>query len=459
MLKILRAGLFERVSTEEQAKYGFSIQSQVDALEEHCRKNDIKIVDHYCDEGVSAGKPYTKRPEMKRLLDDVQAGKIDIILFTRLDRWFRNVQEYFKVQEILDAHKVEWKAIWEDYDTTTANGRMAITIFLAIAQAEREKTAERIKSVFENKRKRKEAFFGKNSTPAGYMEEIDENGVRRLVKDPDLKQAFEEFWDIAVSYQNISKAAKHVNLEYGLTRSKHKWMELAKKEIYTGTYKGVEDYCPAYVSRENWLKLQSRGFVKQAQHNRIYLFSGLIKCPNCNRNMSARYTIQKMKDGTEKEYYSYRCPDKDITLCSNKHSVFQLKMETWLLEHLKELAVTEIEKIEVAKQQPQSKPKTDINALKEQLRRLNVRYMAGNIDDDEYLQTQKDIKDAIKKAEAEEPENIADKDVSVLKYVIENDIRTLYETFDDEDKRAFWRYIIKEIHVDGNEIVSVDFNS
>lgn len=459
MFKILRAGLFERVSTEEQAKYGFSIQSQVDALEEHCRKNDIKIVDHYCDEGVSAGKQYTKRPEMKRLLEDVQAGKIDIILFTRLDRWFRNVQEYFKVQEILDKHKVEWKAIWEDYDTTTANGRMAITIFLAIAQAEREKTAERIKSVFENKRKRKEAFFGKNSTPAGYMEEIDENGVRRLVKDPDLKQAFEEFWDIAVSYQNISKAAKHVNLEYGLTRSKHKWMELAKKEIYTGTYKGVEDYCPAYVSRENWLKLQQRGFVKQAQNNRIYLFSGLIKCPNCNRNMSARYTTQKLKDGTEKEYYSYRCPDKDITLCSNKHSVFQLKMETWLLEHLKELALTEIEKIEVAKKQPQAKPKTDIKVLKEQLRRLNVRYMAGNIDDDEYLQTQKDIKDAIKKAEAEEPENIADKDASVLNYVIDNDIRTMYETLDDEDKRAFWRYIIKEIHVDGNEIVSVDFNS
>ena len=459
MLRILRAGLFERVSTEEQAKYGFSIQSQVDALEEHCKKNDIKIVDHYCDEGVSAGKPYTKRPEMKRLLDDVQAGKIDIVLFTRLDRWFRNVQEYFKVQEILDAHRVEWKAIWEDYDTTTANGRMAITIFLAIAQAEREKTEERIKSVFENKRKRKESFFGKNSTPAGYMEEIDENGIRRLVKDPDLKQAFEEFWEIAISYQNISKAAKHVNLEYGLTRSRHKWIELAKKEIYTGTYKGVEDYCPAYISRENWRKLQDRGFVKQAQHNRIYLFSGLIKCPNCNKNMSARYTTQKLKDGTKKEYYSYRCPDKDITLCSNRHSVFQLKMETWLLEHLKELALIEIEKIEVAKKQPRIKPKTNIKALKESLRRLNVSYMAGNIDDDEYLQTQKEIKDSIKKAEAEEPKNAADKDVSVLNYVIENDFRTLYETLDDEDKRAFWRYVIKEIHVNGNEIVSVDFNS
>ena len=131
-MTILRGALWERVSTEEQAKFGYSIKAQVEALEEHAGDNRIKIVDHYCDEGVSAGKPYTKRPEMMRLLDDIKAGKIDIIIFTRLDRWFRNVKEYFKVQEILEQHKVEWKAIYEDYDTTTPNGRMAITIFLAI---------------------------------------------------------------------------------------------------------------------------------------------------------------------------------------------------------------------------------------------------------------------------------------------------------------------------------------
>ena len=119
-MRILRGGLFERVSTEEQSRYGFSIQNQKESLEEYCEKHKIRIVDHYCDEGVSGGKPYTKRPEMKRLIDDVEAGKIDVILFTRLDRWFRNVQEYYKVQEILDRHRVEWKAIWEDYDTTTS---------------------------------------------------------------------------------------------------------------------------------------------------------------------------------------------------------------------------------------------------------------------------------------------------------------------------------------------------
>lgn len=457
-MRILRAGLFERVSTEEQSRHGFSILSQKEALEEYCSKNRMKMVDHYCDEGVSAGKPYTRRPEMKRLLDDVQAGKIDVILFTRLDRWFRNVQEYFKVQEILDHHKVEWKAIWEDYDTTTSNGRMAITIFLAIAQNEREKTAERIRAVFESKRRRKESFFGSTATPVGYIEVPDEDGVLRLVKDPDIQQALEDFWDIAVRYQNINKAAKYVTLEYGLTRTKSKWYELSKKEIYTGTYKGVEDYCPAYVSREDWEALHKRSKIKQTQNDRIYLFTGLIKCPQCGSNLSSRYCKQNRPNGVVKEYYSYRCPHNELKLCDNKYSISQIKTENWLLEHLEELMKLEIDRVEIEKSKPKPKPNTKVAALKERLRRLDVVYMAGNKTDEDYLKEQKEIKDELAKASTDEPENMADRDVSILKDTLESDFKTVYKTLDDEDKRAFWRYIIKEIHVKGNEVALVRFN-
>ena len=457
-MRILRAGLFERVSTEEQSRFGFSIRSQIDALEEYCKDNKLKIVDHYCDEGVSGGKPYTKRPEMKRLIEDVEAGKIDVILFTRLDRWFRNVQEYYKVQEILDRHRVEWKAIWEDYDTSTSNGRMAITIFLAIAQNEREKTAERIKSVFENKRQRKEAFFGKNSTPAGYIEEIDSDGVRRLVKDPEVQQVFEDFWDIAVKYENVSKAAKHVTLKYGLSRSRSKWLELSRKEIYTGTYKGVEDYCPAYVSKEDWLRLRNRKLIKQTQHDRVYLFTGMIKCPVCGSNLAAKYSKQKRANGEMKEYYSYRCQRKDTAACDNKKAISEIKTEEWLLEHLEELLNLEIEAVLEARRKPQPKYKTDIANLKEKLRRLDVVYMAGNKSDEDYLKEQKELKDAIKKAESDKPVNIADRNIEFLKEILNSDFKTIYETLGAEDRRAFWRYVIKEIHVKGNDVVSVVFN-
>lgn len=456
--KILRAALFERVSTEEQQKFGYSISAQKEALEEYCGKNRMKIVDHYCDAGVSAGLPYRKRPEMVRLLKDLEDGKIDIILFTRLDRWFRNIKEYFKVQEIIEKYNVEWKAIWEDYDTRTANGRMAITIFLAIAQNEREKASERITEVFESKRKNKESFFGKNSTPFGYVEQKDENGVTRLVKDPELEPALQMFWDIAVKYENVNKAAKMVNLEYGLKRNKNKWMELSKKEIYTGNYKGVKDYCPAYISEENWLKLQNRPLVKQTKSDRIYLFTSLIECPECGHNLTSTYCVHKQPDGSKREYHNYRCQYKEVYTCKYNHTFSELKIEKWLLSNIRRLMNDEIASVEIARTKPRPKPKTNVAALKEQLRRLEVVYMTGNKPDEEYIKEQRELNEAIRKAEDENPKTHADKDLTMLNKILSTDFESVYKTLNAEDRRRFWRGLINKIYLDGNEISHVDFN-
>ena len=455
---ILRAGLFERVSTEEQAKFGYSIAAQKEYLEEYCKNNRMKIVDHYCDEGVSGGIPYQKRPEMMRLLKDVEDGKIDVIIFTRLDRWFRSVAEYHKVQEILERHKVEWIAAQEDYSTNNANGRMAVTIFLAIAQNEREKTSERILSVFENKRKNKESFFGKNSTPFGYIEQKDENGITRLIKDPELEPALQMFWDIAVKYDNVNKAAKMVNLEYGLKKNKNKWMELSKKEIYTGNYKGVKDYCPAYVSEEDWLKLQNRPLVKQTKSDRIYLFTGLIECPECKHNMASTYCVHKQPDGSKKEYRNYRCQYKEAYTCKYRHTLSEIKVEKWLLSNIRRLIGDEIASVEIERTKPRPKPKTNVAALKEQLRRLEVVYMTGNKPDEEYIKEQKELNDAIKKAENEIPKTRADKDLTMLHEILATDFESIYKTLSAEDRRRFWRGIINKIYLDKNEISHVDFN-
>lgn len=454
---VLRAGLYERVSTDEQAKYGYSIKTQIDALEEYCKTNKMKIVDHYTDDGVSGGKAAFRRPEMARLLDDVQEKKIDMVLFTRLDRWFRNVQEYFKVQEILDAHGVAWRAIWEDYDTTTANGRMAITIFLAIAQNEREKGAERVRVVFEKKRQNKEAWFGPNSMPFGYTKQPDENGIMRLVKDPDLQEAMQDFWDVAVKYHNVSKAARYVNRVYGLERNKKLWFDVAHNEIYTGNYKGVEDYCEPYVSTEDFAALQNRGSIKKTQGNRVYLFTGLIKCPSCGSTMISSFCTQTRKNGEIKEYRSYRCRHKEIRTCDNRHTVSEAKTETWLLDNLEDLLKAEIARVELERTKPKKKPKTDVAALREKLRRLEVVYMAGNKSDAEYLQETAEIKEQIKKAEMETIEDMEEPDIEALKATLETDFRGIYETLEPEDKRRFWRGLIKEIHVKGNNVQAVDF--
>lgn len=457
--RTLRAGLYERVSTEEQSMRGYSIDAQIENLEEYCKINKIKIVDHYTDEGLSGAKPPLKRPALRQLLEDVQAGKIDIILFTKLDRWFRSVQEYFKVQEILEEYGVEWRAIHEDYDTTTANGRMAITIFMAIAQNEREKTAERIKTVFEHKRRNKEAFFGITSIPYGYKEEYDEDGIRRLVKDPELEDAVQDFWDLAVKYENVNYAAKEVTLKYGLERKLNKWDGTSKKEIYTGTYKGVEDYCPAYVSRSDWEKLQNRnGRIKKTSKNRIYLFTQMIKCPNCGRRMASYYTYLTCKNGEYKEYHRYRCQYKDRLQCDNAATLSEMKIEKWLLKNIDDLMKEEIAKVEIAKTKPKPKAKTNIAVLKERMRKLEVIYLAGNKTDEEYIQEQAELKAAITKAEKELPEDLADKDLTTIKNMLETDVRSIYKTLDAKDRRRFWRTLIKQIYVQGNLPVSVDFH-
>jgi DNA invertase Pin-like site-specific DNA recombinase len=446
---VLRAGLYERVSTDEQAKYGFSIKTQIDALEEYCEENKIKIVDHYTDDGVSGGKAAFRRPEMSRLLEDVKAGRIDIILFTRLDRWFRNVKEYFKVQEILDAHGVEWKAIWEDYDTTTANGRMSITIFLAIHQNEREKGAERVTAVLENKRKNKEACFGGPNLPFGYMKQKDADGVMRLVKDPETQEACQEFWNILIKSNNLNKAIRHMANEYGITKDWKSWKRMTQSDFYCGVHRGVVDYCEPYVSQEEFLKFQERETVKSTPSGSVYLFRAMMRCPDCGNKLCG--DTNRKPYGV---YKSYRCPHRGRQ-CSNHGIIAEKKIEKQLLAKLEDFLKDEIARVELEQAKPKPKPKNNVKALKEKQRRLTVAYMAGNIPDDEYLRDDAELKALIAKAEATAPPE--PRDVTPLKALLETDFRSIYETLNDEEKQQFWQRLIKEIKLDGKTVTQVIF--
>ena len=150
-----KAALYIRVSTDEQAKHGFSLGEQQHDLERYASKHNYAVVDIYADEGNTARKSLGKRKELQRLLDDVRAGHIDIILMKCLDRWFRNIADYYKVQEILDAYGVEWECTQEEYNTTTTNGRLMLNLKLSIAQNESDQTSDRIKYINEGKKRRR----------------------------------------------------------------------------------------------------------------------------------------------------------------------------------------------------------------------------------------------------------------------------------------------------------------
>lgn len=460
--RVLRVACYARVSTVEQAMHGYSIEAQVSMMKEYCEKNRMKIVDNYIDAGHSGSLPPLKRPAMKRLLEDVEAGKIDKIIFVKIDRWFRSVKEYFKTQEILDKNKVTWSSLTEDYSTDTANGQMAVTIFLAVAENERMRTSERIAAVFDNKRKNKEVTFPEHCAPFGYKIQRDEDGKRRLIKDEDIQEAVQLFFDLCVKYQNVNQAANTVSLEYGINRIHNKWAVMVNNELYTGFYKGVQDYCEPYISHEEWERLQNRdNRVKTYSKDRIYLYTGLIFCPECKRKMSGNYTKQLRKGGVYKEYKRYRCQYQAAShLCGCKDTVSEKNVEKYLLKNLEQLIGQEIANVEIERQKPRKKPKTNVQALKEKLRRLDVVYMNGNLGDEEYMQQQNELKNAIAKAESEHAESNDphDRDITSLQKMLETDFKSIYKELDDIDKRRFWRSIIKEIHIKDNKVISVDFH-
>ncbi len=447
-MSILRAALYERVSTEEQAMRGFSIDAQMDNLTDYCNRNNLKIVGHYTDEGISGAKPPLKRPSLKRLLDDVESGRIDIVLFTKLDRWFRSVKEYFKVQDILDKYKVEWKAIHEDYDTSTANGRMAITIFLAIAQNEREKTAERIKVVFEHKRKNREACFGGGVAPLGYKKERDSEGVYRLVKDPDTEQAVQDFWNVLLSTHSLHKAIRHMDNVYDLKKDWQSWARMSRSEFYYGSYRGIDGYCEPYISKEDFQKYHDGRPTKATPTGRTYLFRGMIRCPECGAKMIGNADVRQSG-----EYKLYRCRNR-LKTCKNGGSISEKKIEKQLLANINEFLKDEIAAVEL-EVTTKSKPKVNINALKEKRRRLTVAYMAGNLSDDDYLSKDSELKTLISNAESENAQK--PRNIEPLKKLLEVDFASLYKTLDDEERQRFWRELIQEIVIEDRIIKKIIF--
>ena len=452
--KVLRVGLYERVSTDEQALRGYSIEAQIEDLEKFCKDKKYKIVGHYTDAGVSGGKSAKKRPGMSRLLEDVQAGKIDMILFTKLDRWFRNIQEYFKVQEILEQNRVEWKAIQEDYDTTTANGRMAITIFLAVAQNEREKGSERINVVFEHKRRNKEACFGGALCPLGYKKEKDKDGITRLVIDPETEEMTKEFWRIIKEDYSIMSAGRTVNLAFGFNRAYKEWLRMYHNELYRGEYKGVKDFCPAYITAEEWAECDAKRSIKRPQKKRVYLFTGMLICPVCGTIMSSTH-----KTNNGKEYYSYRCRHSGIRKCPNTKSVSEKVAEKWMLENMKQKLEEFIINTEVEEAAPTPKKKPcDVRKISERIRRLNVVYMAGGKTDDEYTEEMADLKRLLAEAEKEEVKT-APRDLNKLKEVLTSDFEAIYAPLTKEEKRQLWRSIVDTLEVEGNRIVKINFKA
>lgn len=138
----MRTGIYIRVSTDEQAQEGYSIRAQEERLIAYCQSQDWEVTKIYRDEGYSAKD--IKRPQLTHLIEDIKERKIDVVLVYRLDRFTRSVLDLHKLLDLLDENNCKFKSATEPFDTTSATGRMFITIVAALAEWERGTLVERV---------------------------------------------------------------------------------------------------------------------------------------------------------------------------------------------------------------------------------------------------------------------------------------------------------------------------
>ena len=451
-----RVAAYPRVSTEEQKRRGLSIEAQTESLQAWADQHHLKISRFYNDAGNSARKPYHKRPAMLELLADVEAGKIDLIIFTKLDRWFRNVGEYYKVQEILDAHNVSWKAIQEDYDTTTASGRLKINIMLSVAQDEADRCSERIKTVFAAKRERLEPVTG--HVPVGYKIE-----GKHIVKDPELEGAVNLFFATFLQLRSLEKARSAVQTQFGVSFSYQLADAMLRKEAYFGRFGGVDGMCPPYITLAQYEEIRAsrRRTERRTTSNRTYLFTGLIFCPECGRRMGARTHAYHLASGGLRERVAYNCPGRyQCNDCSNNTNLGETKIETYLLESIdRALGQYLTDLAHLASERASMRDFDGEKAkLRKKLSRLKDLYVDDIIDLEMY---RKDYESLSAQLEALTEEEAAASspppDPSHLIDVFSSGWQEFYLDLTRAEKQNFWRSVLDRIYIHSDRHISFSF--
>ena len=463
MEKIEPVAAYIRVSTTEQKLHGLSLDAQKMKLKEYAKNHNMKIVAWYMDEGVSGRKLIRNRPELQRMINDAKKGNFERIIFIKLDRFFRSVAEYHECMKQIAP--VVWSTTEEQYDLSTANGRMLVNMKLTIAEMEADQTGERIKIVNEYKTATGQPLTGKQ--PFGWMNANDEStGRKKVVKDPDEAPILEDILQHFMTYQSKRKVVTYLHSKYHISMPQHAFSALIENTMLYGAYRDNPNYCDAYIDKETFDKIQEiakRNIKENTAENRIYLFTGLIKCPHCGRQISGQMHTTQRKGYPTYKYKAYRCPKHRANkACDFNKMIFEITFEKMLLENLEQyLQDAKVRELELAESGEEKVSKYNIEEINKEIERLNYSWRKGRIKTiEQYDKEYDELMEQLELAQNEKNET-STTDFEKIESVIRSGWQEIYKALDDENKRAFWRNIISSIEIEWKDkvkrIVKVHF--
>lgn len=345
--------LYPRVSTQEQAMNGHSLDEQIERMKKYCEAMGWTIYNTYTDAGFSGAN--TDRPGLQRMIRDIKAGRIDKVLVYKLDRLSRSQKDTLElIEDVFIANNTDFVSMSENFDTSTPFGRAIIGILAVFAQLEREQIKERM-AMGKFARAKQGKMCGAGHTPIGY----DYVDGELITIDFERLQVVEAFQLASEGFSPYQIA--NVFNEKGYAHRWGKWNDRSvrrtlQSKMYIGYikyreewYKGTHDKFIDETLFDAVQKIMESRSKQHEDYNRrrgkatTYL-GGFLYCKHCGAKYSKNGTRQKRKNGEVYQYNKFCCNSRtkrrDYLVkdpnCKNKH---------WKVDELTDLVFGEIKKL------------------------------------------------------------------------------------------------------------------
>lgn len=505
--------IYCRVSTDEQAEFGYSIDEQKRLLEEWCKANDYIIYKCYSDRGIS-GKNIKDRPALKELLSDAKEGKFDMVISWKINRVSRKLEDVLKIVNILEKNNITFKSYSEPFETDTPAGRMQFQMMALIGEFERGTIAQNVKMGMIAKAKSGNwcggRVLGYNLVPNNSPEE-EKKGKNKLEineKEAEIVRFIFNEYSKGKGYKAITnkmnklgyKTKKGNNFSVGSIRDiltnpvyigeirynvRQNWSEKRRRNINPNPIR-VKGKHEAIIDRELWDKVQLILESKKGKPSRIYdgeyPLTGILRCPKCGAGMVISRTTNTLADGTKKRIAYYCCgnwKNKGTSVC-NSNTIRVDKANEYVFKKIEELVSNEamikavvknINKERKDKVKPAKRLLSDIDKELEKLdkrkRKIFEAYEDDIITKEEFQIRKYELNEKIKILEEEKKPllNTISEDVSeeipyeFIKDILMNFSKVLNSSVSREQQKKLLHMIISEITMnESREIESIKLN-
>ena len=395
-----KCGLYLRVSTEDQAREGFSLPEQKERLEMFCKFKNYEIIDYYEDAGISA-KTGNYRPEFERLKEDIKAKKVNTIVALKLDRITRSIYDWENLMTFLDENDAYLDCVNDEINTTNANGKMISRLLMSVSQNEIERTSERTKIGLAGAIK---SGHIPHIAPLGYKHED-----KKLVIDYSTKDIVVRIFDLYYNGYSYKKISNILNEEKVL--GKTNWRDstivtILENEIYKGDFvHGKRTKHPVYyenvvepiVSKDMWedCQVQKKKNSRSYQRTLIYLYLQKLKCPKCSRILGGKATTKKNGN----TYFYYFCNYCKISFKEKIVDDFMSKLVNELVEYDSVVNQFFLPMIKQKFDEPKEQLEKEINNQKNRLEKIKKAYIDGVFELEEYNKERKIVEKTLTELE------------------------------------------------------------